>query len=203
MSYLDRAPPSARNPHFGHTEWTNARIATLDALQRTDEAQALRLSFFQAQLSPSHLRAYLDRLPDFDDFEAEERSLDLVAEHTNVHASLAFLVEWPAHERAARLVRLRIKEIDGDRYELLDPAASILEGKYPLAAVLLRRALIEFALNKGRATRYRHAARHVREIASLNAQIKDYAGFETHEQFMARLQKAHPRKTGFWPLLRD
>jgi hypothetical protein len=149
------------------------------------------------------LRAFLDRLPDFDDFEAEERALDVAAAHPNIHAALAFLVEWPAHERAARLVRLRIKEIDGDRYELLDPAARALEGKYPLAAVLLRRALIEVTLRKGRATRYKHAARHVREIDNLNAQIKDYSGFETHDQFMTRLRRAHPRKSGFWPLLRD
>jgi hypothetical protein len=203
LSYLDRAPPSAENRHFGQTEWTDARIATLDALQRADEAQALRLACFQAQLSPSHLRAFLDGLPDFDDFEAEERALDVAAAHPNIHAALAFLVEWPAHERAARLVRLRIKEIDGDCYELLDPVARALEGKYPLAAVLLRRALIEVTLRKGRATRYKHAARHVREIDSLNAQIKDYAGFETHDQFMTRLRRAHPRKSGFWPLLRD
>ena len=72
-----------------------------------------------------------------------------------------------------------------------------------MAAVLLRRALIEFTLQKARATRYKHAARHVREINSLNAQINDYADFETHDQFMARLLRAHPRKTAFWPLLRE
>jgi Family of unknown function (DUF6880) len=203
LTYLDRASPSTKNRNFGQTEWTNARIAVLDALQRVDEAQALRLAFFQAQLSPSHLRAYLHRLPEFDDVEAEDRALDVVDAHSNVHGALAFLVAWPAHERAARLVCSRIREIDGDRYELLDPAARALEGKHPLAAVLLRRALIEVTLQKGRATRYKHAARHVREIDSLNAQIKNYAGFETHDQFMARLQRSHPRKTGFWPLLRD
>jgi uncharacterized protein DUF6880 len=203
LRYLNLAPPSADNRQFGQTEWTDARIAALEALRRNDEAQDLRLAVFQAQLSPTHLRAYLERLPDFDDVEAETQALDVVAGHSNLHAALAFLVQWPAHERAARLIRARIKEIDGDRYELLDPAASALEGKHPLAAVLLRRALIEFTLQKGRATRYRHAARHVHEIDSLNAQIKDYGDFETHDQFMNRLQKSHPRKTGFWPLLRD
>jgi hypothetical protein len=203
LSYLDRAQPSDRNRHFGQPEWTDARIAALDAMHRADEAQALRLAFFQDHLSISHLRAYLRRLPDFEDFEAEQRALDFVGGHTNVHAALAFLVEWPAHERAARLVRSRIGEIDGDRYELLDPAAAAIEGKYPLAAVLLRRALIEVTLRKGRATRYKHAARHVREIDSLNSQIKDIENFETHDQFMKRLQKTHPRKTGFWPLLSD
>jgi len=203
MSYLDRAQPSEQNRHFGQLKWTDARIAALDALKRTDEAQALRLAFFQVHLSPSHLRAYLRQLPDFQDFEAEQWALDHVGRHANVHAALSFLVEWPAHERAAQLLLSRNREIDGDRYELLDPAASVIEGKCPLAAVLLRRALIEVTLRKGRATRYKHAARHVREIDSLNSQIRDYENFETHSQFVERLRKTHPRKTGFWPLLRD
>jgi hypothetical protein len=37
----------------------------------------------------------------------------------------------------------------------------------------------------------------------LNSQIRNYENFETHDQFMERLRKTHPRKTGFWPLLRD
>jgi len=69
--------------------------------------------------------------------------------------------------------------------------------------VEVRRALIEVTLRKGRATRYKHAARHVREIDSLNSQIKAYGNFETHDQFMERLRKTHPRKMGFWPLLHD
>jgi hypothetical protein len=60
-------------------------VLPCDALQRVDEAQALRLAFLQAQLSPFHLRAYLDRLSDFDDVEAEDRALDVVAGHSNIH----------------------------------------------------------------------------------------------------------------------
>ena len=111
-------------------------------------------------------------------------------------------MEWPAHERASRLVLSRKKDIDGDRYELLDPAAGLIEGKYPLAAVLLRRALIEVTLRNPSHT-LQAAARHVHKIDSLNSQIRDYENFETHEQFMERLRKTHPRKTGFWPLLQD
>jgi hypothetical protein len=147
------------------------------------------MAFFQVHLSVSHLRAYLHQLPDFEDFEAEQRALNHVGGHANVHAALSFLVEWPAHERAAQLVLSRNKEIDGDRYELLDPAASLIEGKYPLAAVLLRRALIEVTLRKARATRYKHAARHVREIDSVNSQIRDYENFETHDQFMGGYER--------------
>jgi hypothetical protein len=48
LTYLERASPSTENRYFGQTEWTNACIAALDALQRVYEAQALRLAFFQA-----------------------------------------------------------------------------------------------------------------------------------------------------------
>ena len=162
----------------------------MEALGRKDEAQAFRWQCFERALNSAHLRAYLKRLPDFDDVEAKIRRSMWWPNTRTFMRRCRFLVEWPAHERAAQLVLSRNKEIDGDRYELLDPAARVIEGKYPLAAVLLRRALIEVTLRKGRATRYKHAARHVREIDSLNSQIRDYKNFETHDQFMERLKDA-------------
>jgi hypothetical protein len=120
---------------------------------------------------------------------------------SQLRSSIASYCQLSQKSTAALWNLSSIKEIDGDRYELLDPARA-LDGKHPLAAVLLRRALIEVTLQKGRATRYKHAVRHVREIDSLNVHVKDHADFETHDQFMARLLRAHPRKTGFWRLLR-
>jgi hypothetical protein len=117
---------------------------------------------------------HLKQLADFDDIEAEGAALDQFERRNNVHAVLAFLLNWPALDRAARMVEARICEVDGDLYELLDPAASRLEGKYRLAAVLLRRRLIVVTLPKGRSTRCRHAARHVREIESQRVDIGDY-----------------------------
>ena len=48
-------------------DWEEARIAVLDALGRGDEAQTARWSCFERALSAEHLRAYLKRLPDFDE----------------------------------------------------------------------------------------------------------------------------------------
>ena len=112
--------------------------------------------------------------------------------------ALVFLVEWKAVREAARLVHERRREIDGNLYFVLDPAAKALEGKQPLAAVLLRRAMIEDTLEGAKATRYRHAARHLRECRALEAGLGDHGGFETHDAFLARLKAQHGRKTGFW-----
>lgn len=201
LGFLDRGAPTERNRHFKEIEWSDARIAALDALGRREEAQALRLSLFERHLSARHLKAYLKQLKDFDDVEAESAALDRVERAGDVHAALAFLINWPALDRAARLVDNRVAEIDGDLYELLDPAASALEGKHPLASVLLRRRLIDVTLQKAKSTRYRHAVRHVRAIESQQSDIADYSRHESHADFMARLKREHPRKSGFWSLL--
>jgi hypothetical protein len=60
--------------------------------------------------------------------------------------ALDFLRGWPDQARAARLVLTRVAEIDGNLYYLLDPAEQLIEGKHPLAATLLRRAMIEDTL---------------------------------------------------------
>jgi len=201
LLYLDQGAPNDRNRHFKELEWADVRIGVLDALGRKDDAQALRFSLFERHLSAPHLKAYLKQFGDFEDVEAEDAALAQVERHGTVHAALAFLINWPALDRAARVVDARINEIDGDLYELLDPAASALEGKYPLAAVLLRRHLIDFTLRKARSTRYRHTVRHVREIESQQSDIKDYGRHESHAEFMARLKREHPRKPAFWSLL--
>jgi hypothetical protein len=113
-------------------------------------------------------------------------------------AALDFLRGWPDQARAARLVLTRATEIDGNLYYLLEPAAQLIEGKHPLAATLLRRAMIEDTLNGAKSSRYKHAARHLLECLSLVSSIQDFATFETHEDFANRLRAKHGRKAGFW-----
>jgi hypothetical protein len=71
----------------------------------------------------------------------------------------------------------------------------------PLAATLLLRAIIDFTLENARFKRYKHAARHVEECARLAASIGDYAGFETHAEYDARIRDKHCRKTSFYRLI--
>ena len=198
-------PPSGGVPRekrfLDKQEGVPVRVDVLEALGRADEAQAFRWASFERSLSETHLRAYLKRLPDFDDIEAEERALSHALGYPNVHHALMFLVFWPALDRAAHLVLSRAAELDGDHYEILAPAADALEAKHSLAATLLRRALIDFALEKNRIKRYRHAARHLQECASLAAAIEDFGAFEAHDAYVARLRAKHGRKSSFWSLV--
>ena len=95
----------------------------------------------------------------------------------------------------------RAAELDGDQYEVLTPAAEALAGKHPLAATLALRALIDFALIHSRSSRYRHAARHVAECASLASAVLDWGAVEPHQAYVARLKAEHGRKSTFWSLV--
>ena len=179
-------------------EWEQARIDVLEALGRAEEAQAFRWRRFLETLNAVHLRAYLRKLDDFDDFDAEQRAMTHALGFGDVHQALGFLLAWPDLERASRLVVARARSLDGDLYELLTPAADALDAKHPLAATLVRRAMIDFTLSAARASRYRHAARHLAECASLARRIEDFGGALEHSAYLRSLRTAHPRKAAFW-----
>jgi hypothetical protein len=95
----------------------------------------------------------------------------------------------------------RAAELDGDHYEVLTPAADALAGKHPLAATLVLRAMIDFALSRNRTGRYRHAARHLLECGSLASSVPDWGTTQPHDAYVARLRAKHGRRASFWSLL--
>jgi hypothetical protein len=180
-------------------EWEAVYTEVLEALGRKDEAQEFRWRSFEQTLNPDHLRAFLKRLPDFDDMEAEEKALAYVGRYPDVHRALSFLLSWPALGQAANLVNFRAAELDGDQYEFLTSSAEVLGERYPLASVIMLRAMIDFALERTRTARYKHAARHMAEARRLSAAIKDWT-ISSHEDYVANLRSRHRSKTGFWKL---
>jgi hypothetical protein len=178
--------------------WEDVWIEALEADGQNQLAQEARWAAFEQRLSPARLRMFLKRLPDFEDFEAERRARQHAFGYRSFALALDFFHRWPDPAAAAQLVIARSAEIDGNLYFLLDPVAQQIEGRHPLAATLLRRAMIEDTLEGGKSSRYRHAARHLLECRALAPAIEDYAPFETHDAFVGRLRAEHGRKRGFW-----
>ena len=210
---VDEVPDLAQKIASGRhcdLSWHRARIAALEALEKKDEAQALRWEAFLASLDTDILKAYLDRMTGFDDVDAEELALQHTLTYPHIYQALHFLVGWRHKEaghkpskalalaKAATLIETRYTEIDGRHYELLAPAASVLEARHFLASCLLHRTQIDFALNNARSTRYKHAARHLMACESLNDSIDDYGHYTPHTEYLADLKDRHGRKTSFW-----
>jgi hypothetical protein len=198
LTLLQAADPALRQRRAGAEAWCDARLAALEALGRGEEAQAQRWEFALLELSGRHLRDYLKRLPAFEDMPAEERALDLVAEHDDLEEALWFLLHWPEPHRAARLVLDTPQPLNGDRYILLAPLAELLEKPHPLAASRCLRAMIDFTLKVARSKRYSHAARHLETCHRLAAAIDNWGELADHRSYVAQLWRDHGRKYGFW-----
>ncbi|MCT0218711.1 hypothetical protein KQ304_06825 [Synechococcus sp. CS-1329] len=201
LALLEEADPRLSERRAGAEEWCDARLAALEALGRRDEAQGQRWEYALMELSRRHLRDYLKRLPAFEDADAEERALDLVAEHDDLQEALWFLLHWPEPRRAARLVLATPKPLNGDCYVLLAPLAELLEKDHPLAATRCLRAMVDFSLRVGRSKRYPHAARHLHTCHLLAQRIESWGELADHRSYGAQLRRDHGRKYGFWSLV--
>jgi hypothetical protein len=199
LTVLDHAAKATRIMEA--QAWHATRIAVLEALGRSEDAQQHRWLVFRHTLSIPLLRDYLQRLDDFADVEAEEQALAVVEQHPLPLAALQFLVFWPSLPRAARYVIEHCHDWDGDAYEIYEPAAERLSADHPVAASLLLRSMVVFALAMGRSKRYRYAAEHLRQCERLEARIDDWQGFESHNSFVGRLREAFAQKWSFWQLL--
>lgn len=194
LAHLDSLGPDCQRDAC---RLADVRIEVVEALGEKETAQSLRWRAFEQRLSIDHLREFLKRLEGFD-AEAKADEAMVHAATQNVNRALEFFINWPDVRAAGALVRARSGELDGDHSFLYTPAAEALETKEPLAATLLRRAMIDFTLSRARSSRYEHAARHLTECASIAPMITDWSDVPDHTAYLAQLRSAHPRKTGFW-----
>ena len=182
-------------PDFG---WADARIESLDALGRHDEAQDVRWSCFDRGLSARHLRGWLKRFPGFEGMEAEERAFDHAERYHPETEVVEFLVEWPDLARASAFVLGHTNALDGDRHYTLLPVAEALAARFPLAATLVLRSMIDATLAKHQHQRYRAAARHLTECAGLAAGITDFRGHPDHDSYVQTLREHYGYVGSFW-----
>jgi hypothetical protein len=173
-----------------------ARI--MEAMNDRAGAQALRWAAFETTLHASTLRDYLRKLEDFIEHEEQERAFAVAETFRHSYAALAFFIEWPRLDRAAKLVKDKRDQWDGRHYDVLGEAAAALEENFPLAASLLYRAMLNDILVRARSPAYGHGARHLARLNGLANEIADWEGIENHAAYVMGLHKNHGRKAGFW-----
>jgi hypothetical protein len=123
------------SPDFG---WESAWIDYLEAAGRNVEAQEARWASYERTMSTERAKAYVTRLPDFEDVEAEERVFAIAREHDDAERALALLIEWPALAEAARFITKRGEELSLSP-EQAEGWARRLQRRYPKAAEQLLR----------------------------------------------------------------
>lgn len=187
----------------GHNEreLADLRLQALEKLGRKKDAQAQRRLIFERWLDAVVLRAWLNALPAFEDFEAEQKALDVVVGHPDAALALEFLIGWTDLKRAAMLVHQRPGELEGRRYNILRPAADALATDHPGAATLLYRRLVTGVVDRAASKYYSYAARDYHAAAALADVITNNALVLSHADWIGELRHQHGRKIGFWTLV--
>ena len=147
------------------------------------------------------LKEYLKKLPEFEDFKHEQKALEFVTHHENIHHAMYFLTQWHAPKHLNDMVLKRYDEIDGNIYEILPMAAKTLAADYPLSATLILRKLIDDTLDNAKSSRYKHTAKHLSECGLLSQYIQDYKQYVSHNDYVKTLKNIHGRKYSFWELV--
>lgn len=181
----------------GARPWLDAQLAALDALGRDEEAQGLQRRFALERLSLPHLRAYLQRLPAFENAEAAEKLLEAVLEHPLFDPALDFLHRWPEPRRAARLIKTQPELLNGADEPLLSAVAAGLETHHPLAASLCLWSLIQEVLDMAQTSRYTRAVRQLESCRRLASAIVDWSRFSEHNSYVRDLLRAYERLMDF------
>lgn len=186
-------------------DWSDARIAALEALDRHAEAHRERRDCFDRALSVEHLRAWLRQFRDtFDAMDEEERAFDQAERTHPAGALLEFFIEWPDLGRASALVLRRAKELERRPRWGLEAAAEALAARYPLAAILVLRVALESCLRHRPTSRTqqresdREARRLFRDLAGLARGVTDFGAHPTHGVYVSRLRQEHPYAYNFW-----
>jgi hypothetical protein len=134
-----RVPPGGEaGPGEPVYDWESTWIDYLESANEPEAAQAARWASFERTLSAPRARAFTGRLGGFDDVVAEERAFAHAAGHPDFERGLQFLMEWPAHAEAARMIHARPDEaqVSPEKAELW---AGRLQARHPAAAHLLLR----------------------------------------------------------------
>lgn len=172
--------------------WSAAEIAVLEAEGRMLEADEARWARFARTLSANDLRAFIARLPDFEDVPALDRAFALAATHPDAMRGLAFLMGWPALREAAALVMDRGGEIRGGHDDVALWAGRLV-GRHPLAALSLIRARARALVTLGSGLTEDVQAL-IAEAEAISAGLGDDAPAVSHEVFVAELQAGVKRR---------
>lgn len=154
---------------------------------------------FEANLNPEDYLAYLKFLPKSEQAAARKKASELALSRDGVDQALRFFQEINEYETIHTLIVQQSDQLNGQNYSLYRKLSTTLaKNGFPLAATLLRRTLIHNVLARAQSAYYHYAVSDMRKASDFAAQVSDWRGQRTHEQFIQELQELHARKQAFW-----
>lgn len=197
LAWLDKMTSEDINRRY--SRYVAARIDSYSLECDEDSAQKIRWEAFEKTLSPDYYIHYCKYLSVKAKAIAKEAALTLAQKASSFEMAIHFLDEIGEHGLLAEHVLANQNELPNVYYGTFRPLSKRLAANgYSLAAVLIRRGLVQGVLNKAKSKYYKYSASDLKLAHDYGQSIDAWRGCLSHELFMQQLKATHAKKHAFW-----
>lgn len=201
-AWLEKVDKSDRDTSNYQKVYARALIAMGEYKKVQEEC----LAFFDDRLCTDLYKEVFSAIPSEDQASFREQTIQKAFKERSIpQFSLEFLFNIQAYHEAAKFVRTYIDDLPAYGVWAFSFIASTLRDIDPLAASLLYRQMITYALEKAKSEDHEDAVEGHEDVikylvicAILNRTINDWEAFTSHDVYVATLKEAHQSKKQFW-----
>jgi len=176
-------------------------LQAYDSETMLEQAQSLRWILFTKTLSKNYYDGLLKHLKADDAIKIKTKALKFACNDYlgDIGSLLRFLLEIQDLDTLSDIIIKKYVSLSVHDYYLYRPLSKTLAtARYPLAACLLRRQLIDGILGRAQSKYYRYAVSDLKIAKRYAEQVNDWQGMLNHDGYMDGLKSDHGRKSAFW-----
>ncbi|WP_045497526.1 DUF6880 family protein [Vibrio hyugaensis] len=154
---------------------------------------------FTRDMGVSDYLTYLKMFPDVDKDEIKKKAYQIAVENSVLERGLKFLWDLGDYKMVEQTYFKRVGEVNERSFSFYRKLSSALyQNGHPLAAVVMRRSLIEQVLRAGTSKYYRYAISDLNQMEKYSEDVKEWKGVSNNSEYLNALYDEHYRKYSFW-----
>jgi hypothetical protein len=163
------------------------------------KAQSLQWQAFKKTLTIKYYQDYLRYASAAEIKKAEQEVLNIAEESKDDVAGMHLLAELQEYGRLAKFIIARKDRLRYIDYAWIRALSKTLDANnQSLAAVILRRDLVDGVLARAQSKYYKYAISDIKLARDYAAKVTDWQDIKSHNEYVAELKQQHGRKSAFW-----
>lgn len=180
-----------------YDDYRRQRIDALELVGEHAKFQQECTAWFEETLSNTLYKRIIAKSDAEFKSSFKKRALDLALSYREIYSALHFLQEVEEYKLLGKLVKERVKDINGDFYYSLRPISDALKESDALAATLLYRKMAEAVLAKAKSKYYNYVTKDLVSCYQLSNKVEDWGEFVPHNEYISELLEEHKKKRSF------
>lgn len=169
---------------------------------KAQEAQIVRWNLFTRTMAPKYYQEYIKHAKADDITVAKSKATELALNHDIFDLTLQFFEELDDYATLGRIIPENLARLSSYSYSYYRKLSKKLanHSEY-IAAILLRRTLVEDLLAKRASKYYDYAASDLKLAMDFGEHVQSWGSHLNNDEYLTLLQMKHGKKYSFWDRL--